>query len=185
MRDILMKKIGIGLTILVLVIFISGCTSTPSLNQTFNSSGISFNYPSNWDKTDSGTETIFNGVKFQDLGSILSNDKKITVVVGKENLSDTPNITLQNVKNIVKQNIQNNQNVTYISENNSTVNNNQVFELVANVKDNKTGYVSKNLLVITGKQKQSAYFIGFATDPETFDKNVNLFNEMVSMIQLN
>lgn len=180
-----MKKIGIGLMILVLVIFISGCTSTPSLNQTFNSSGISFNFPSNWDKKDSGNGTLLNGVKFQDLGSILSNDKKITVVVGKENLSDTPNITLVNVKDIIKQNIQNNHNITYLSENNSTVNNNQVYELVASAKNNKTGSVSKNLLVITGKQQQSAYFVEFSTDPETFDKNIKLFNEMVSTIQIN
>lgn len=180
-----MKKIGIGLTILVFVIFISGCTSTPSLNQTFNGAGISFNFPSNWEKTqESGNGTILDGVQFQNLGTILSNDKKITVVVGKETLSDTPTITLLNVKNIVKQDVKNNHNITYVSENNSTVNNNLVYEVVAIAKDNQTGYVSKNLLVITGKQQQTAYFIVFTTDPETFDKNVNLFNEMVSTIKI-
>lgn len=180
-----MKKIGIIFMIFILIIFLSGCISTPELNQTYNSSGISFDYPSNWEKIqESRNGTILNGVNYQDLGSIINNDKKITVVIGKETISDTPTITILNVKNIVKQNIQNTKNVTYVSENNSTINNNQVYELVANVKDDHTGTVSKNLIVITGKQKKTAYFINFKTDPETFDKNANLFHEMVSTINV-
>jgi hypothetical protein len=38
--------------------------------------------------------------------------------------------------------------------------------------------------VITGKDGQTAYYMQFSADPETFDQNLELINKIISTIKI-
>ncbi|MGZ7109459.1 MAG: hypothetical protein ACXVHW_10850, partial [Methanobacterium sp.] len=122
-----MKRWAPIIIILLIVIFISGCVQP----QIYNSNGISFQYPGDWN----------NDYK-SNVQNSFGNSATVLVSLGKENNGvvvckmNTPQVNLNDLNSIFKSNMQYN-GYKFISENNMTVDGNDVQEII--FKENSSG----------------------------------------------
>lgn len=176
------KNFSVIMGILVLFMFLSGCTTTTSqdLNKTFSQGGITFNYPKDWqiESRSSAGDIVGSGRDVQDLVTLVS-PNGIILHVSKANLSSS-NLTIDVLKEATIENIKNSAQGQVLNETNTTVGGLIVYEVLMNVKDPKTITDQKILSVITGKDGQSAYYIQFIAENSTFDSNRDLINKILN-----
>jgi PsbP-like protein len=172
------------LGILVLVVFASGCTSNSmDLSQTFSNGGISFNYPSDMNHTNSSS-VVSSGSSVADLGTLASSNG-LTIAVSKADLSSSPGVTILQLKDLTKENIKNgSSSAQVLSDNITTVNGVKVYELLMTLKDPSSNSDMKYLTAITGKEGQAVYYVQFIADPSTFDSNKELINNIINTIRI-
>jgi len=159
-----MKKYAIlVIAILAIVVFASGCTNSGT--NTYNNSGISFQYPGEW-------STNYTSNLQQ---SISSNNMTTLVSLGKDNAgifvakkdTGSANVSLDNFASAFKSNIQSS-GFSVISENTTAIDGNNAKQFVLN--DSKSGlYFSFNAF----QKNKNLYFVVIAT-PDNNQQTVNM-----------
>lgn len=89
-----MKKYISILVVLLVVIVVSGCTSSPQTSnqtKTYNANGISFQYPADWN--DNAKTTPTNALNESTLADLGNNENR--VVVNKLDIPPSINVTLE------------------------------------------------------------------------------------------
>jgi hypothetical protein len=170
--------------ILVLVVFVSGCTTSTSedLSQTFSNGGITFKYPSSISPTNETTGTVVSGGSgISQLGTLAGNG--LTIHVSKADLNGT-GLSVQNLKDATKENIRNGTSITMLADNSTTANGLTIYEFTFTMKNPTSNTDSKSLYAITGKDGQIVYYLQFVADPNTLDSNMQLINKIINTIQV-
>jgi len=170
------------LGILVLVVFASGCTSNSmDLSQTFSNGGISFNYPSDMNNTNSST-VVSGGSSLVDLGTLAASNG-YTIAVSKADITGS-GATIEQMKEATNANIKKGSSTAQVlSDNTTTVNGVKVYETLMTMKDPSSNDV-KSLFVTTGKDGQTVYYLQFIADPSTYDSNAQLTNNIINTIKI-
>jgi hypothetical protein len=172
------------LGLLILVVVVSGCTSSSqNLNSTFSSGTFSFNYPSDWTNGTSTGDIVSGGTSIQKLGTLVSPNGVTLLISGADLSSLGSNVTISEVKDLTKQNLLKISSTQILSDNSTTVNGVKVYELTFTFKDPNTNKDQKSLYVVTGKDGQTAYYMQFIADTATFDQNQDLINQIINTIK--
>jgi len=168
------------LSILVLVVFVSGCTDSinTELGKTFSKEGISFKYPVDWSE-----------MPYENKGP--KNDFKIIGLIGPLNLEydvtiqKAVGLNIKEIKNNTMEFNKLNYNATIISENTTTINGVTVYQVLYTLKDPEASDDEmKNLLCLIEKGK-SVYILEFrAYSSANFDKYSKISNEILSTVQI-
>lgn len=152
--------------------------NTPALTQTFSESGLTFNYPSDWENSsvkyiDSSTSIV------QSLGTLKSPDG-LLLDVSKQDMTET----VEAAKEGTKANIKTIPSAQITSETTKTVNGLKIYEMIVTYTDTSTNQEAKSLYVITGKDGQVAYYLQFIDDPSNFSSDQALMNSIVNTIKI-
>jgi len=165
-----MKKWISIITILVVIVLISGCASKQSLPNTknYSANGLSFNYPGNWSEMDT---TFYQ--------SVLGDKGQLLVVVGDGSnsafgvakLKDEKNQTLKDLVITYKLSLKSN-GTEYVSEKPVTIGAVKGYEITVKASGN---YFSSILFI----KNNSSYLVVFESqnnDQQTFDQIVKSLN---------
>lgn len=183
-----MKKINL-ITILILIfvtVGISGCTSSGSsvsLNNTFSNGSITFNYPSNWNTFSYTADVVSGGDQLQSLGGVETNDDNVSVTVSKADLTGY-SYSIQYMAEATKANIKDNADVTILSNTQTTIDNMTAYEFIFTLRDPTTNEESKHLYVTVGQAGNYIYYLDFKSPSTDFKNNYDLFNSMISTINI-
>ncbi len=172
------------LSMIILVVLVSGCTSSSqNLNKTFSSQGISFNYPSDWNNGNFTGEDAVNVTSLTRLG-VLDSPSGLILAVSKVDLSLLAgNMSVESFKNSSKASIAN-ESAQILSDNQTNVNGVNVYAFVYTKNNTSTNKSEKTMIVVTGKDGQTAYYMQFSGDPQTFDENLALMNQIIATIKI-
>lgn len=176
----------VGVCFLGLIIFIAiGGILSPdqNLNSNFSNGGITFNYPNDWNNATSSGSIVSGGSSLVDLGT-LANSNGLTLHISKADISSAGGITIAVMKDVSKKNLLNGSSAQLLSDNKTSVNGLTVYETSFTLKDPKSNQDQKSLFVITGKDKQTVYYMQFIADTSTFDQNQNLINRIIGTIKI-
>jgi len=160
-------QIGL-LGIVICVVFLSGCITSPDVNQNsqdldqiFSQNGLTFNYPNDWFNVTNDSVKA-NGYSPYVMG-VFNSPNNVNLQVAQHNLSSSANITIKGLKDSTLEGIKNNTNnsAKLISDSKTTINGNVIYEITYTEKN--LGFFLfiipfvdeyKSLLVITGKDRQ-------------------------------
>lgn len=154
-----MKKWISILSVILIVIFASGCTIQP---QTYNNNGISFQYPGDWNKD------YKNDVQ-QNLG----NSATVLVSLGKNNAGvvvakmDTTGVNVNDLTSAFKSNMETS-GFRFISQNAKTVDGTNIQELI--LKDNSSGLYGSYVFL----QKNNDIYLIIVETPNNDHATVNM-----------
>jgi hypothetical protein len=100
-----MNKSGImvGILSIMVVVVVSGCTSTSSTQKTYSDGNISFNYPSNYVNANNPENITSKISNWQDL-AYLKNQNNIEITVSKNPKADSATSERDNEQNSVRAN---------------------------------------------------------------------------------
>ena len=169
------------ISVLVLIIAVSGCTSFNQVqNKTFSNGGITFQYPGTWadnisfsySSPPSSNETI--------LGTMGDNTTSVAVI--SLNLTDPifSAFTIENFANIQKSSFNAGE---ILSSNVSTSNNITFYETIYTSKDGVTGESFKGYKLLFGKQGDKLYTILFKTKEADFQKSYPQMKDIQSSVK--
>ena len=184
-----MKKNSLGiftiLGMLLMVVFVSGCTSTSqNLNQTFSSQGISFNYPSDWTTGNFSAEDLPNNVTGLVRLGLLQSPDGMGMGISKVNLTAfSGNTTVAALKDLSKSSIIN-ESAQVLSDNQTNINGVNVYAIVYTKNNTSTNKSEKTMQVVTGVDGQTAYLMQFTADPQTFDQDLQLINQIIATVKI-
>ena len=170
------------LGMLILVVFVSGCTSSSqNLNKTFSSQGLTFNYPSDWTTGNFTGEQAVNLTNLTSLGVLVSHTG-LGLEVSKVNLSSISNkISVESFKNSSKASLIN-ESAQILSDNQTNVNGAIIYAVVYTKNNTSTNKSEKTIIVITGNM-QNAYVMQFTGDPQTVDQNLQIIKNIIATIK--
>lgn len=169
------------ISIILAVVFISGCTDSANteLTKTFSKNNVSFNYPSDWFE-----------MPYSDDG--IKSDAQIIGYVGPGNMESDFSIqkmssaTIDEVKDTNMQFDKLNYNATILNQTKTTVNGLSAYQVVYTCKDPDES---------DKKIKESEYFIQKGNNvyllefrvysADDFDKYAETFNKILSTVKLN
>jgi len=189
-------QIGL-LGIVICVVFLSGCITSPDVNQNsqdldqiFSQNGLTFNYPNDWFNVTNDSVKA-NGYSPYVMG-VFNSPNNVNLQVAQHNLSSSANITIEGLKDSTLEGIKNNTNnsAKLISDSKTTINGNVIYEITYTEKN--LGFFLfiipfvdeyKSLLVITGKDRQ-VYVMHFHAQTSTFDKNREIIDKIVGTIKI-
>lgn len=177
--------VGVCLLGLIIVIAIVGIFSPDqNLNSNFSNGGITFNYPNDWKNATSSETIVSGGSSLVDLGT-LANSNGLTLHISNGNLSSYgTTATIAKMKDITKQGIVNGTSAQVLSDNMTSINGVNVYEISFTLKDPKSNQDQKSLYVVTGKDRQTVYYMQFIADTSTFDQNQDLINRIIGTIKI-
>lgn len=151
--------------------------STTALTQTFSKSGITFNYPSDWESTDAKYATSGDS---QELGA-LRGSSDFGVIVNKQDMTATVKEAYENTKNSLKTATEISPQL--LSESQITVNGITAYEMIYTYKgDNSKEF--KSMYVIIGKDGQVVYYLQFIDSLSSFDSNKKVMDDIVNTIKI-
>jgi len=174
-----MKKYGLLiLAILAVVVFASGCTS--SGQNTYNSNGISFNYPGSWKEISATNVDSVAGVG--DPNSFDNSTKMENTVVVIQKIEMPSGYTLnQVVDTIITQFASQDPNFQKISENTITVNGATAYEVVYKMGSNG---VQKQEKAVFLEQNGNLYDISCSALPNDFDSQQANFDMVINSFKV-
>ena len=178
-----MEKVGIvGLiSVLVLVIAVSGCTSFNQVqNKTFSNGGITFQYPGTWADNITFSYTSPPSSNETILGTMGDNTTSVAVI--SLNLTNPifSALSIENFANIQKSSFNAGE---ILSSNVSTSNNITFYEMIYTSKDGVTGESFKGYKLLFGKQGDKLYTMIFKTKEADFQKQYQQMKEIQSSVK--
>lgn len=155
--------------------------TSETLNKTFSSRGITFNYPDNWFEYPAWIDQIL-GQDHQGIGLLAPPVEDGAVVVKKYNL---PYSGANSIHKIINQTIygMKGDNFTVDSVNTTTTNGLTLYEISNHNYESDFNDTQKMLYVETVKG-QHIYVVQFYAKSGSFDRYLPIFNKMVSTIKI-
>lgn len=176
-------KIAGLITVFVLVVAISGCTSSNQVqNKTFSNGGITLQYPGTWSDNVSFNYTQAPSSDWTALGTI--GDNTISVALTSMNLSNSTLFSSTPIESLARLAYSTSKTAQSLSFNTSTNANNITFyELIYTNADPVTNITYKSYQLYFGKQGQIIYTIIFKTKETDFQNNYQQMKGIQSSIK--
>ena len=176
------KGIMIGIiSIILVVVFVSGCTDSANtdLTKTFSKQGVSFNYPSDW------------FVMPYDNGSI-STDAQVIGLVGPGTdlnydlaIQKVPSSTIKQVADVTMEMDKLNYNATLINETTTTINGMSANQIVYTEKDPEISDKKQKYSLYLIQKGSAVYTFQFrAYSVDNFDKYTEISNKIMSTVKI-
>ena len=172
------------LGMLILVVFVSGCTSSSqNLNKTFSNQGLTFNYPSDWTSGNFIGQDAVILTNLTELG-VLDSPTGLELTISQVNLTSiASNTSVESFKNSSKTSLIN-ESAQILSDNQTNVNGAIIYAVVYTKNNTSTNKSEKTMIVITGKDLQNVYIMQFIADPQIFDQNLQIMNKIIASIKI-
>lgn len=168
------------ISILLAVVFISGCTDSAGteLTKTFSKGGISFNYPSDWFEMPYTDDSIKSDAQI--IGLVGPSDTDFDLTVQK-----VPSSTIKQVKNQTIQFNKLNYNATVLNETATMVNGLSAYQVVYTDKDPDASDKEMKESLYFIQKGSTVYVLEFrAYSIDDFDKYVETSNKIISTVKI-
>ena len=153
---------------------------TTSLGETFQSGGLTFNYPDDWQYTQPSEDTNSNDPRIQELGTLYNSD--ISLYVSGADLSD--GVSVEAAKEATKENIEEVASAEILGDDERTVDGVTVYEITTALKDQETGTEYKSLYIVTGIDNQVVYFMEFIAEADEFENYKDVMDSIIGTIRI-
>lgn len=174
------KLVGL-ITVFVLIIAVSGCTSTSNVkNQTFSKGGITFQYPETWSNNVTFSYTTPPNSNETVLGNIGDDTISVSVIVANLTNSGNSSYSIETIADIQRASFNAGE---ILSSNVSTYNNITFYEMIYTSEDGVTGETYKGYKLLFGEQGDKLYTILFKTKEDDFQNSYQQMKEIQSSIK--